>query len=153
MTHVIACAYYFMGNDADGASIGWAANPYSSLGPDEAEIWERNNETVLYKYIRTYYWGVGLVSSSARGDIKPQTDGEIVFVILCEVIGCVACGIILGTLSSMFMATRLLEEKVSNTRRAHAEHTQHTPLASPHGPHGVPQLARSPPATLAAESA
>ena len=36
----------------------------------------------------------------------------MIFVILCEVIGTVACGVILGTLSSMFMATRLLEEKV-----------------------------------------
>jgi hypothetical protein len=49
---------------------------------------------------------VGLVSSSARGDIRPQTDVEMLFVILCEVVGCVACGIILGALSSMFMATR-----------------------------------------------
>lgn len=94
MTHVIACCYYLLGNDEDGQ--GWAVNPHMSLGQDEADLWIKHNDTVFYKYIRTYYWGVGLVSSSARGDIKPQTDGEIIFVILCEVIGCVACGIILG---------------------------------------------------------
>ena len=46
---------------------------------------------------------VGLTSGSARGDIPPIVTGEYVFVILMEVVGTVALGLILGSLSSMFM--------------------------------------------------
>ena len=46
---------------------------------------------------------MGLTSGSARGDIPPIVTGEYVFVILMEVVGTVALGLILGSLSSMFM--------------------------------------------------
>ena len=51
---------------------------------------------------------MGLTSGSARGDIPPIVTGEYVFVILMEVVGTVALGLILGSLSSMFMVSALL---------------------------------------------
>eukprot|EP01043_Picozoa_sp_COSAG02_P022233 COSAG02_NODE_1150_length_14208_cov_5.805231_4_plen_438_part_00 len=70
------------------------------------------NQTLIHRYLRTYYWSVGLTSGSARGDIPPIVTGEYLFVISMEVVGTVALGLILGSLSSMFMTTRLLEDKV-----------------------------------------
>lgn len=70
------------------------------------------NETLIHRYLRTYYWSVGLTSGSARGDIPPIVTGEYLFVISMEVVGTVALGLILGSLSSIFMTSRLLEDKV-----------------------------------------
>lgn len=112
LTHLIACLWYFVGeNDPAGWVHTWDLElDADNKGHLNYTSWQQHD--ILHKYLRSYYWGVGLVSSSARGDIPPNTSGEFVFVILCEVIGTVTCGVILGTLSSMFMASRLLEEKV-----------------------------------------
>jgi hypothetical protein len=98
------------------------AHQTASLGVDPNQVgWVHRvvdgsinfaDKTLIHRYLRTYYWSVGLTSGSARGDIPPIVTGEYLFVISMEVVGTVALGLILGSLSSMFMTTRLLEDKV-----------------------------------------
>lgn len=87
-------------------SVGWVDRPVDGAPGSFRE------QSLWYKYLRTYYWGVGLTSGSARGDILPLHSYEFVFVILAEVVGTVALGLILGSLSSMFTTARLLEDRV-----------------------------------------
>ena len=126
--HIITCAWYLVGsfddiaNQTQTAGLGLEpAAPVPSRTSDATPGWvfravdgqnDFRQQPLSYRYLRTYYWSVGLTSGSARGDIPPTIIAEFVFVIAMEVAGTVVLGLILGSLSSIFTSSRILDDKV-----------------------------------------
>jgi uncharacterized membrane protein YciS (DUF1049 family) len=125
--HLICCAWYMVGTYygtldlADGLNLTSSVSSVSETTATNEVGWmhrlvdgkgDFSRQTLWYRYLRTYYWSVGLTSGSARGDITPTAIGEFMFVIMMEVVGTVALGLLLGSLSSLFTTSRLLEDRV-----------------------------------------
>jgi hypothetical protein len=128
--HLICCAWYMvgtygtpeLGDGLNATSSGESSVLSESDTTETIQVgWmhrlvdgkrDFNEQTLWYRYLRTYYWSVGLTSGSARGDIAPTATSEFLFVIMMEVVGTVALGLLLGSLSSMFTTSRLLEDRV-----------------------------------------
>ena len=126
--HIITCTWYLLGHfnypdsrnqTVEVSQVSNALVPGQTVDDDAGWVYRKVDgkfdfaeQPLAYRYLRTYYWSVGLTSGSARGDIPPIITAEFLFVIAMEVAGTVVLGLILGSLSSMFTSTRLLEDKV-----------------------------------------
>ena len=78
---------------AHGWAQQWGDSPAPPIGGGNGSWAE---QPTSQKYLLTVFWAIGLISASARGDITPTTNAELVFVILCEVGGCVVFGLVLA---------------------------------------------------------
>jgi CRP-like cAMP-binding protein len=114
--HLIACAWYFFGEDAvmeteDGQLVpiqGWINRVAPHLGANTSLA----NYSTGHKYLVAYYWAITTLSTVGYGDITAQTPTERIFSLLAEMFGCLAFATLVGTLGSIMVGQKLLEEKV-----------------------------------------
>lgn len=69
------------------------------------------------RYWTAYYWAITAISTVGFGDISAQTKRERVFSIVIEIFGCLLFAVLIGSLGSMMVGQKLLEEKVSRQVR------------------------------------
>jgi hypothetical protein len=69
------------------------------------------------RYWTAYYWAITAISTVGFGDISPQTNTERIFSVIIEIFGCLLFAVLIGSLGSMMVGQKLLEEKVSRQVR------------------------------------
>ena len=94
--HLVACAWYFVGDSNDG----WV-----TLFPQER---------LSQKYVVSLWFALSvLLAPTFAPDIAPVTGGETLMVMGLSVMGSVMAALIIATISSTVMSRNLLEAKVS----------------------------------------
>jgi hypothetical protein len=69
--------------------------------------------SITIQYLYSFWWSLSiLLGSELISDVQPRTDGEVVFTIFAQIIGAVLFGMIIGTVGTLLMSSKLLEEKV-----------------------------------------
>ena len=118
--HLFACGWYFVGGDEvdDAGGLpqpGWITR-------QNADVWNATGDragdgpegiSLFTRYITAYYWAITTISTVGFGDITAQTTTERVFSIIAEMFGCLMFAVLIGSLGSMMVGQKLLEEKVS----------------------------------------
>ena len=111
--HLFACGWYYFGDDdaPDGLApqLGWISRQHNTVWNatgDRAEV------GLSTKYITAYYWAITTISTVGFGDITGETDAERLYSIVAEMFGSLMFAILIGTLGSMMVQNKLLEEKV-----------------------------------------
>jgi len=108
--HLASCVWAFIGMLDDG----WLSDVEVSV---VGSAWQQNQTLPLIThYARIYQWAIGMLVGSDRGLIRPTNDGEIVFEIIMMLTGTLVLSIIIGTVGSILMSSKLLEAKVARQR-------------------------------------
>ena len=109
--HLIACFWHAVGgdeNDPRGNLVqGWINTEWPEAVGNSSAI------TFGERYLTSMYWSITTLSTVGFGDISPQTQMERVFCLFAEIFGCLMFATIIGTVSSVAMGQKLLEEKVT----------------------------------------
>jgi hypothetical protein len=112
--HLVACGWYFVGDDVvPGGGLDTQPGWISSQMDD---VWnatqDRPEVSFSTRYITSYYWAITTISTVGFGDITGNTDGERLYSIMAEMFGCLMFAVLIGALGSMMVGQKLLEEKV-----------------------------------------
>ena len=107
--------------DNDGFVImerGWVTRAYCTIAleDDGEERLQCRDVTLAEQYVTAYYWAITTLSTVGYGDVTPKTFSERVFAICAEMFGCLSFAMLIGTLGSIMVGQKLLEEKVSKQR-------------------------------------
>ena len=126
VSHVIACFWYMFGSEdqvnecylpeadaaVDAASTcsdetihGWVNVEFADVPADKQGS---------RRYLKAFYWAITTLSTVGYGDITPNTDAEMGYACFAELLGSMIFGIMIGSLSTMLMSGKALEEKIDN---------------------------------------
>jgi hypothetical protein len=112
--HIIGCFWYWVGEDEelpDGELLrGW-------ISREREMLYGGVNMSRGTYYIAAYYWAITTISTVGFGDIVAKTRAERFFTILAEGVGTLMFAILIGSLGSMMVGRKLLEEKVDKQVR------------------------------------
>ena len=120
VTHVIACFWYMFGSEhqtidcPDGATDSCVN---ATLVPwVHAEFGEeaKTDVPLSRRYLTAFYWAITTLSTVGYGDITPVTDFEKLYACIAELGGSMIFGMMIGSLSTMLMSGKALEEKIDN---------------------------------------
>ena len=115
LSHFVSCVWYYIGS-IEG---GWVENTFDcgdgSAGGDAlAAPCEHSGKDLGARYLATYWWSLTLLlTAELSNNIIPFTNGEIIFVILLQLMGAIVFGFIIGTVGTILMSWGLLEEKIT----------------------------------------
>ena len=115
---MFTCGWYLLG-DAYG-SAGWVAAKFpggnSTDCPPEADSGGMTcvpGVSKALQYLHTFWWAISiLMGSEMFSDIQPRTNAEVVFTLILQLIGAIVFGVVIGTVGTLLMSSKLLEEKV-----------------------------------------
>ena len=86
---MIGCFWITIGKGGHGAfGRSWLDETYPIYGSDEGAMW-RNN--MLQQYLSALYWAITTLTSVGYGDITPQNDWELLFCVVCMILGTFIC--------------------------------------------------------------
>jgi CRP-like cAMP-binding protein len=125
VSHVIACFWYMFGAEnqtnscyvpetegqaCSGVVKGWVDAEFadSSIGQTAEMV------PLSRRYLKSFYWAITTLSTVGYGDITPNTDAEMGYACFAELLGSMIFGIMIGSLSTMLMSGKALEEKIDN---------------------------------------
>eukprot|EP01043_Picozoa_sp_COSAG02_P029102 COSAG02_NODE_1796_length_10904_cov_23.136603_11_plen_1012_part_00 len=125
VSHVIACFWYMFGAanqttdcfplDREGQGCttevkGWVDEQFadSTIGQTAEMV------PLSRRYLKSFYWAITTLSTVGYGDITPNTDAEMGYACFAELLGSMIFGIMIGSLSTMLMSGKALEEKIDN---------------------------------------
>ena len=131
--HFVACAWHYVGSmeiqeigtdRSTGTPVQmkpWVVRLYGGIGKvggeDEVDFETGLQVSAFTRYLDALYYSVTTLTTVGYGDRVPSTDSEKVVSILCELAGCVAFGVIAGSLSAIAMTesmTRLeIKQKIN----------------------------------------
>ena len=126
VSHVIACFWYMFGDSNQTLGCLAPASAGSSCSGEVIRGWvdaEFADESVgltadmvplSRRYLKAFYWAITTLSTVGFGDITPNTDAEMVYACFAELLGSMIFGIMIGSLSTMLMSGKALEEKIDN---------------------------------------
>ncbi|GBG29401.1 Potassium/sodium hyperpolarization-activated cyclic nucleotide-gated channel 1 [Hondaea fermentalgiana] len=91
--HLLACFFFYL----------------SDLDPTRVDTWSdeygvRHEDLAFPKYIASLYWSITTMTTVGYGDIVPQNEGEIFFVIIAMLISCSMFAYSVGNVASMVSA-------------------------------------------------
>ena len=115
LSHFVSCVWYYIGS-IEG---GWVENTFDcgdgSAGGDALGApCEHSGKDLGARYLATYWWSLTLLlTAELSNHIVPYTNGEIIFVILLQLMGAIVFGFIIGTVGTILMSWGLLEEKIT----------------------------------------
>ena len=125
VSHVIACFWYMSGDSnqilgcyapGSGSSCigevirGWVDAEFA----DESVGVTADMLPLSRRYLKAFYWAITTLSTVGYGDITPNTDAEMGYACFAELLGSMIFGIMIGSLSTMLMSGKALEEKIDN---------------------------------------
>ena len=124
--HLIACLWHLVGGDEvirGELVLGWISQEWPQLAGHiaDGEVVPTvvSNETLYNevafseRYLVAVYWSITTLSTVGFGDVTPNTQNERIFNIFAMIFGCLMFATIIGTVSSVAMGQKLLEEKVT----------------------------------------
>ena len=123
--HLIACLWHLVGGDERDPRgelvLGWISQEWPQLAGhtvngDPTPLFNRtlvNQVTFGDRYLVAVYWSITTLSTVGFGDVTPNTRTERIFNIFAMIFGCLMFATIIGTVSSVAMGQKLLEEKVT----------------------------------------
>lgn len=115
--HLIACAFYYVGDTENG----WVEVRFPVISASqEASVDEQIDVNRLHdqtpltdKYLQCLWFALGvLLAPSYTPEIMPATRMEVVFISILIVVGAVVFAIVIGTVSTLLVSKQLLETKV-----------------------------------------
>lgn len=133
--HFVACIWYWMGAgedqrlgvNAEGEEVvlqPWVRQLYGNIEEGgctesgvevpsfECDRLSKYSVSLATKYLDALYYSVTTLTTVGYGDRVPNTDGEKMFSILCELAGSVTFGIIAGSLSALAMSESMTRRKI-----------------------------------------
>jgi hypothetical protein len=79
----------------------------------------------------SFRFAFSVLLGSERGHIPPLVGPEVFFTIVLQLIGCVVFGLILGSVTSLLMEEKILEQKVACKLGELREYLQHKNVTKP----------------------
>ncbi len=102
--HLFACMWYYFGTFGQDAGVsasgGWVE--HAGIGAASTDI----------KYLWSVYWAITVLSTVGYGDVVAHTNAEKAFSIVAELFGCIIFATLIGSLGSIMMSKKLLDQKV-----------------------------------------
>lgn len=117
LAHMITCAWYLLGDVPNGwVSAKFPANATDCPPPSSDSCTDMVCEPgtpIGWKYLQTFWWTISiLIGSEVFSDINPHTDREVIFTLVLQLVGAIVFSLVIGTVGTLLMSSKLLEEKV-----------------------------------------
>ncbi|GMH86577.1 hypothetical protein TrST_g13891 [Triparma strigata] len=92
IAHLLAC-FWFLSNECIAIS-----DP--SISEEDEAVWEDcGSHTLTSQYIASFYWTIATMMAVGYGDISAETNSERFYAIITQVVGAVAFGFIIATVT------------------------------------------------------
>ena len=69
----------------------WLDETYPIYGVHESATWKTS---MLQQYLSALYWAITTLTSVGYGDITPQNDWELLFCVVCMILGTFICKLV-----------------------------------------------------------
>jgi hypothetical protein len=88
----MGCAYYFIGRQIDerGDSSWLSIQDMSNLNRSFTSDAEAA-EFEMSQYVTSFYWALYTISTTGYGNVKPSQNSEMIFCMICMVVGAIVC--------------------------------------------------------------
>eukprot|EP01043_Picozoa_sp_COSAG02_P063986 COSAG02_NODE_9222_length_2285_cov_1.546661_2_plen_281_part_01 len=117
LAHMITCGWYLLGDTQDGT--GWVSAKFPVNATDcpppsaDAEMVCEPGASKGLQYLHTFWWAISiLIGSEMFSDIRPRNNVEVGFTLGVQLIGAIVFGVVIGTVGTLLLSSKLLEEKV-----------------------------------------
>ena len=67
------------------------------------------------RYVTSMYWAITVLSTVGFGEIHPRTNGEKIFSLVAELVGCFIFMMLVGNLTTIMLSESAIEKKVSKS--------------------------------------
>lgn len=134
LAHMITCGWYLLGDSPDGwVALKFPGNETDCLDvADSAGMSCMPGRTKPLQYLHTFWFALSmLMGSEMFADIQPRTTVEIVFTLILQLIGAIVFGMVIGTVGTLLMSSKLLEEKVDRQLAELREFMQEKKIPKP----------------------
>jgi hypothetical protein len=110
LSHFVSCMWYWVGDSENG----WVSKTFDCDPVAEEFDCVHGGAQIGDRYLATYWWSITLLlTAELTNHIDPHSNGEIVFVIVLQLMGAIVFGFIIGTVGTILMSWGLLEERIT----------------------------------------